>query len=178
MKKKTCIMLTALLLAGGLSLFAKKEIGSVLHIRYGTDKVQIALHDSADTEGYVVPGQIRDINMAVENLSARSRIRWKAEIRVNENEILPLKKEDLVSVSSCWKFHEDGYYYGTDSADTDETVPMFEKLRMPIEIIDAMAEGDIVSVVVTAEAVQDENNDASWNELEIQDSEEKILGVE
>lgn len=178
MKKKTCIMLIALLLAGGLSLLAKKEISSVLHIQYGTDKVQIALHDSADTEGYIVPGQVRDINMTVENLSASSRIRWKAEIRVNENEILPLKKEDLVSVSSCWKLHDDGYYYGTDSADTYETVPMFEKLRMPIEIIDATAEGDKVSIVVTAEAVQDENNDASWNEIEIKDSEEKILGVE
>lgn len=178
MKKKTCIMLTTLLFAGALSIFAKKEISSVLHIQYGTDKVQIVLHDSAVTDGYVVPGQVRDIDMTVENLSAKSRIRWKAEIRINEDEIHPLKQEDLVSVSSNWKFHDDGYYYAMTVADTNEVLPMFEKLKMPVEIIDATTAGDKVSIVVTAEAVQDENNEVSWNEIEIQDSAEKILGVE
>ncbi len=178
MKKKTCIILISMLFAGALSIFARKEISSVLHIQYGTDKVQIALHDSAVTDGYVVPGQTRKIDMTVKNMAAKARIRWKAEIRINEKEFHPLEQDDLVSVSSDWKLHDDGYYYGMTAADTDEVIPMFEKLKMPVEIIDATAEGDKVSIIVTAEAVQDENNDASWNELEIQDSAEKILGVE
>ena len=34
-----------------------------LHFIFGTDKVRIDLVDEAQTNGYVVPGQVRDIDM-------------------------------------------------------------------------------------------------------------------
>lgn len=177
MKKKNCILLIALFLVGTVYIVAKKENNSVFRFQYATDEVRIELHDSAVTSGYVVPGQIRDINMMVENLASESRIRWKAEIRVNEETKHQLSDE-LIAVSSNWELHSDGYYYGTAPAGTDEMIPMFEQIEMPIDIIDETEEGDAVSIAVIAEAVQDGNNNVSWNEIKKQDSVEKTLGVE
>lgn len=172
MKKKLFIAFVLLLLIGCGISFAKLTDRQTYQLSYGTDAVRIVLSDDVDTSGYVVPEQIREINMKIENLSAASNVRWKAEISVNGEKQRALS-EELLNISADWNLKEDGWHYSKDKLKTGETLPLFEKLRMPSDMINAAEEGDEVEILITAQAIQAEH-DPDWETTEIQTAKTEI----
>ena len=76
MKKRNIIVISLIVIGiGTYSIFGAAIRKTNLHFIFGTDKVRIDLVDEAQTNGYVVPGQVRDIDMRVQNLNANANIR-------------------------------------------------------------------------------------------------------
>ena len=160
MKKRNIIAISLMVIGiGTYSIFGDAIRKTNLHFIFGTDNVRIDLVDEAQTNGYVVPGQVRDIDMRVQNLNANANIRWKGEMYFNDGTGKNIN-EDLLGVTDEWKLEKDGYYYSTTSIESEKEVEMFESLRMPTDIIDDMQEGERITVIVTAEAVQSANFDS------------------
>ena len=174
MKRRLCsiaaiIMLLALLAGGTLSYVGTEtRVTNVIT----TGGVDIKIYEKTDTgddfpkEGVtVLAGDVISKIVTVENSGTTDAyLRIKLTKRVNDES---LSAEDCLSMdinTDCWTYADGYYYYNTALAAGEVTEPLFTKVYVDGMQVDNSYLGKVLSLDVTAYAVQSgHNGDSVWD---------------
>lgn len=114
----------------------------------------------------VMPGETVLLNSKINNIGIESYIRVKITYSINDIEYNEL--DYINGEYQNWNKNGDYYYYGS-SVQKNESIDLFDSIKVPNEIINESS-GDKVVINIIAEAIQAKNFNGNWNEVEIKES--------
>lgn len=136
--------------------------------------IELAIHEkTADgqdfpTEGvYIMPGDIVSKIVTIENVCGHPF--WLRVKLVSSATMGELSEEDCLALdlnTTHWTLHSDGYiYYDTIVLPGEITAPVFTQVEIVGQYVTQNHVGTTLSLTVSAQAVQSENNpaDEPWN---------------
>lgn len=145
-------------------------IGTATNVITSGD-IKLAIHETSGDgtpfpeEGvYVIPGQIVSKKATVENVCEHPfYLRVKLKNSVDDAELNADECFDIDINESSWTVRDDGYIYYNEVLYPGETTPaVFTEVEIVGSKIDKSYIGKVLSLTVSAYAVQQENNPADF----------------
>lgn len=174
MKKQRRKLIAVAIVAALLTLFSQTTLAYYTVTGIATNVVtsggvQFRIHETT-ADGYpfpregvsVIPGDVVSKEVAVENVCGHPF--WLRVQLVKGSSKETLNAQDalqVVQINDREWIAQDGYYYYYRALQPNEqTVPLFEEVRIAGEAVDQYDVGSILTLTVKAHAVQSENNPA------------------
>ncbi len=163
-----CAILLSFLSQSTLAYYS--AIGTATNVITSGD-IKLAIHETTEDgspfpeEGvYVIPGQIVSKRVTVENICEHPfYLRVKITNSIDSQD---LSAEECFGINidqSSWTVREDGYIYYNEVLFPGETTPaVFTEVEIIGDKIDKSYIGRVLSLTVSAYAVQQENNPAEY----------------
>lgn len=177
-KKKMLSMLIALTLVAVIGVGAtlayftdseeKKNVITMGHVDIDLDEPNFDKEDGTpdDTIENIVPGQdiTKDPTITVKKGSADAYIRASVEVTIsNANDLSEEVKEARIqeiqaalNIQDGWTSGEDGYYYYNAIVKAEESIVLFDTVKIPSSWGNEMADVTF-EIIVKAEAIQSDN---------------------